>query len=383
MPDDVSNYLLIAGDFVETGGMDRANSAMARFLAARGGKVHLVTHRVTSGIANHSNIVVHHVRKPLRSYFLGGPLLDSTGRRIATRLGFRPAHTIVNGGNCVTPAVNWVHYVHCAYRSQNRTGPLRRAKTWVFYNNARRKERAALRTARAIIANSERTRAHLIEFLEIPSDRVHRVYYGIDPVQFAPRGRQHYAEQRARMGWSQERPVVAFIGALGDRRKGFDTLFEAWTNLCQYKMWDADLAVIGSGAELVEWKQRAAAKSLSRRVHFLGFRNDVPDVLTACDALIAPTRYEPFGIGVQEAICMGLPAFVSRIAGVSELYPESLHDLLLPDPSDVDDLVDRLRHWRSRTDEYRTACARFSDSLRRWTWDSMASQIAEIMERAA
>jgi len=378
-----SPYLLVSGDFVETGGMDRANLALARFLAGRGDDVHLVTHRVCTSMQNKAHIIVHRVKKPLRSYFLAAPLLDSTGRRYATGIPVPPARTLVNGGNCMAPAVNWVHYVHRAYESEVRGNPVRRAKTWAFERYARRTERLAWARATAIIANSERTRQHLMEYFGIPSERIHRVYYGIDPERFCPPEPGQRAAQRTKLGWSQASPVVAFVGALGDRRKGFDTVFAAWSRLCANKSWDANLAVIGSGAELAEWRRRAVAQRMGSRIHLLGFRGDVPEVLGACDALVAPTRYEAFGLGVQEALAMGLPAFVSASAGVSELYPASLRNLLLPDPDDVDDLVDRLRDWRSRSAEYRDRSTQFSASLRRWTWDSMSAQIAGIMEQVA
>src|SRR2546428_102724 len=78
------------------------------------------------------------------------------------------------------------------------------------------------------------------------------------------------------------------------------------------------------------WQGMAAAHELAGRVRFLGFRTDVPDLLRAADVLIAPSRYEPYGLTVHEALCCGLPALVSAAAGVAERYPAELSDLLIP-----------------------------------------------------
>jgi hypothetical protein len=43
--------------------------------------------------------------------------------------------------------------------------------------------------------------------------------------------------------------------------------------------WDADLVAIGVGAELPLWQRRAVEAGISSRIHFLGFRSDVPDLL--------------------------------------------------------------------------------------------------------
>ncbi len=67
----------------------------------------------------------------------------------------------------------------------------------------------------------------------------------------------------------------------------------------------------------------------------VGFTNRVSDILAAADVLVSPVRYESYGLNVQEAICCGVPAIVSRAAGVAERYPTELSDLLLPDPNDA------------------------------------------------
>ena len=120
---------------------------------------------------------------------------------------------------------------------------------------------------------------------------------------------------------------MLFIGALGDRRKGFDTLHKAWEMLTRRSATDPLLVVIGQGALLPEWQQRTRAAGLERSITYLGFRNDVPRLVRAADMLVAPTRYEAYGLGVHEALCCGLPAVVSADAGVAERYPAELADL--------------------------------------------------------
>ena len=58
-------------------------------------------------------------------------------------------------------------------------------------------------------------------------------------------------------------------------------------------------------------------------------------MLWGCDALVLPSRYEGYGRPVQEALCCGLPALVSRASGIAEQYPAELADLIIPDAEDV------------------------------------------------
>ena len=129
------------------------------------------------------------------------------------------------------------------------------------------------------------------------------------------------------------------------RARGSILCSKSWRRLAHDPGWDARLVVLGAGAALDVW--RRAAAPLNGAIEFLGFRRDVPQVLRGCDALVSPTRYEAYGLGVHEALCCGLPALVTRTAGVAERYPVELQDWLLPDPDDAADLADRLRRCAS------------------------------------
>lgn len=376
-------YLLITGDFVRTGGMDRANLALANYLAKLGNQVHLVAYRVAPELLV-PNVKFHRVPKVAHSYLLSSSLLNWVGRSQAKRIISAGGRVLVNGGNLTKNGnINWVHYVHAAYKADTQAGLLHQFKALVAHHIFLATERQALQSARVIIANSERTKQDLIERLSIPSEVIHTIYYGIDPHIFYPATPQERTKLRQQLGWSVEKLFVVFVGALGDRRKGFDTLFSAWQELCADSNWNADLVVIGVGAELPLWQRRAAEAGISHRIHFLGFRSDVPDLLRAADCLVAPTRYEAYGLGVHEALCCGLPSLVSATSGVAERYPPALSDLLLPDPENAADLVRRLRRWQEAAGKYCQMLNSFSEQLRAYSWDNMAQSILEKMEEMA
>jgi len=376
----VKPYLLVAGDFTKTGGMDGANYALASYLADCGREVHLAALRAEADLLSRPNVVVHRIRKPGGSYFLAEPLLDRAGRRCASGIAGRGGRVVVNGGNCQWSDINWVHYVHAAYEPEGKLKGLRRLKArasrWRFLYA----ERRVIQRARVVIANSERTRRDITTKLHLPESRVCRVYYGIDGERFGPITSEERARARAVLGLNPNSYYAVFIGALGDERKGFDTVFSAWKILCAERDWDINLVVVGRGAQLVRWRSRAADAGLEARIRFLGFRSDVANVLAACDVLVAPARYEAYGRGVQEALCRGLPAFVSRDSGVAEHYPASLQELLISDPGDAGDLCARLRRWRRSVDAYREAIDPLSRQLRARTWDRMAAEMIEFAE---
>ena len=374
-------WVLAAGDFTPLGGMDRANHALACRLAASGRDVHLVAHRVAAPLTAMRGVTVHDVPRPLGSHLLGAPLLSRAASSIASRLG-PGARLLANGGNTRWIAPTWVHYVHAAYVPQVAAGVRARTAAAIGRRLFLARERDALSRASAVICNSARTAADVRRHYGIAADRVRVVYYGSDPDAFGPITGDERAAARAALGLDPVRPTAVFVGALGDRRKGFDLLFEAWRRLCAAGGWDVDLAVAGRGAEADAWQRRAHAARLSDRLHFLHFRDDVPRVLAASDLLVHPARYEAYGLGVHEALTRGLPVIVTASSGVTERIPAALAPLVLPDPPSVDALVERLRAWQHASAEWRAVAGTAGAALRARTGDDMADDIVRIIEAA-
>jgi glycosyltransferase involved in cell wall biosynthesis len=373
------NVLIVTGDFVRTGGMDKANFYLADYLARRGVAVHLISHRVDPALLDYPNVTFHCARLPLKSYFLGGFFLSRLGTRVARDLG-KGAIAIVNGGNCPLPAVNWVHYVHAAADSRMPGPFLRRLKGVFSHRLFLHDEKVALGRARIIIANSKRTKEDLVTRLGILPDKIHIVYYGADAIHGQPPDAREKETLRDRLGFSREKILFTFIGGLSDRRKGFDLLFEAWQTLPPEMRATAELLVIGAGAEIPAWKARALEAGIGDSIRFLGFRRDVPDILRAADALVSPTRYDSFGLAVLEALCAGLPAIVSQHAGVAERYPASLRELLLSDPQNRAELVEKLMLVHKESARLVHTVQLSIENLIEYSWTEMGECIMSVIQ---
>jgi glycosyltransferase involved in cell wall biosynthesis len=381
-------WLLVAGDFTPLGGMDRANHALASYLADRNAEVHLVTHRAWPDLEAKPAVSLHRVWRPFGRHLLGGPLLAGVGRRTWRRLQAKRARAVVNGGNCSVAAVNWVHFLHAAYEPAAGHGVARTGLAGTTKQSVARRmdliaERQALGRASVVICNSRRTRTDVIENIGIPSDRVHVVYYGSDSARFSAATVADRTDARRMLGCRPDRPVVGFVGALGDRRKGFDVLFDAWRELCRDTRWDADLVVLGAGVEMPRWRARADAAGLTERMRFLGFRKDAAEIVAGFDVLVHPARYEAYGLSVHEAICRGVPALVSGSSGVAERYPGDLSDLLIENPESAGEVGERLRAWRAHLESWRDRLVPLSGALRARSWDAMAEDLTLLAEQAA
>jgi glycosyltransferase involved in cell wall biosynthesis len=380
VPRSDPSWLLVAGGFHNQGGMDKLNAALARYLIRTGNDVHLVGFRIDDAFRAAAD--VHRVRKTGSSFFLGRAALDRKGCAIAAAVKARHLDTrvVTNGIGCGWPDVNWVHFVNHAWPPRAVGAPRwLRIKTAIERVTTLRLERRILPRAQLIIANSELTRRDLGKYLDLPEDRIATIYPGLDP-GWTPAAPEQREAARAKLGLSGNLPTVAFVGGLGyDLRKGFDTLWTAWRELCRRDDWKAMLIVAGAGRALPRWQGAVARLNLNHRVKFLGFTADVLGLLAASDLLVSPVRYEPYGLNVHEAVACGVPAIVSAGAGIAERYPSSLRNTLLQNPEDPRELATRLLDWSRRPDQFRERFQQFGKVLRTHSADTMASQLVEVV----
>ena len=102
------------------------------------------------------------------------------------------------------------------------------------------------------------------------------------------------------------------------------------------------LAIAGRGEEEGRLRAQSAAAGIDSRVHILGFRDDIPDILAAGDIFAMPSLSEGLPLALVEAMSFGLPVVVARVGGVPEVVTDDVEALLVP-PSDAGALASALR----------------------------------------
>lgn len=378
-------WVLVSTWINQTAGQGRAVFALAEYLIQNDIPLHLVGSEIDPSFESNPTVTIHRSPTVRGADVLGNLLLRRHGRRIARNVCDRHprARVVVNGGNCGWADINWVHYLHHAWRP-NPVGAPRwyRAKEYAVGALYRRLERSTIRSARIVITNSDRTTTDVIERLNVAAKHVHTVYYGTDP-SWSPPDDEERELARKNLQLSGSRPTVVFVGGFGyDLRKGFDVLLKAWTILCRDAAWDADLLMAGSGRAAGVFQIDVDRAGLSERIRLLGFVQHVDKLLAAADLLVSPVRYEPFGLNVQEAVVRGVPAMVTEVAGVAERYPAALKDFVLSDADNVAELVTKLRKWRANILVARGRFEPFGEELRRRRWEDMAREfVAAAGER--
>jgi glycosyltransferase involved in cell wall biosynthesis len=187
-------------------------------------------------------------------------------------------------------------------------------------------------TATTIVANSRYTADSVLA--AAPRAHVEVVHNAVDLARFDP-SRIDRAAARARLGdalGDGARPLLGVVAQITPW-KGQQTAIEALALLRDQGV-EADLLLVGS-AKFVAASTRfanedyvarlralVASSSLEGRVHWLGEREDVPDILRALDVLLLPSWEEPFGRAVVEAMAMGVPVVATSVGGPPEIVDD-------------------------------------------------------------
>ena len=188
----------------------------------------------------------------------------------------------------------------------------------------------APRPGKRLIAVSARVRDELARWYGVPPAGVAVIHNGVEPADFAASALEPLrGPTRAALGLPEGAPAMLFIGDF--YRKGLGVAIRA---LAAMRTPEARLVVVGRG-EIEAFRAHAAAAGVAGRVVFVGFQPDVRPYFAAADALVFPTRYEPFGMVVTEAMAAGLPVATTRAAGASEVIVPGESGLVLEDPDDA------------------------------------------------
>lgn len=199
-----------------------------------------------------------------------------------------------------------VHTPHTlAFLFREMFGPAKRA---LFYSL----EKALARSTHAMVAVSP-SEARTFEGSKIVAhEKIRVVPNGIDPAPFF----DATPIDLATTGLDPARPTLAVVGLL-NVAKGQDIALQALSEVGTEK--DLQLVFAGHGEMEQELSQLANELGLSERVAFLGFRQDVPRVLAACDGLLLPSRWEGMPYIVLEAMASALPVVTTPVDGARDL----------------------------------------------------------------
>ena len=186
-------------------------------------------------------------------------------------------------------------------------------------------ERLLMAGTDRVIVSAAAVRDFYIRQVHADPRKVDVIYNAVDFTQAAstvPR-----AEMRAALGVPRDALIAGVIARLTDQ-KGHRFLFDALA--AAPGLAEVHLLVVGGGERGDDLRGHAAALGLTRRIHFLGPRRDLGNLLGAMDVFAMPSLWEGLPLSLVLAMAAGVPPVATAVAGIPEVVEDGRTGLLVP-----------------------------------------------------
>jgi glycosyltransferase involved in cell wall biosynthesis len=188
-------------------------------------------------------------------------------------------------------------------------------------------ERALGWASSRIVAVSDAARRFYETRTALPPAKLVTIHNGIDLRLFRERmaGR---AEARLALGLPAD-AIAAVTVAVLRPEKGIESMLRALPGLRREHP-RLTYLVVGEGPDRLRLEASAARVGVAEAVRFLGRREDVPFVLSACDLFVHPTLEDALPTSLMEAMAASLPIVASAVGGVPEMVEDGRNGRLVP-----------------------------------------------------
>ncbi len=290
--------IFILQDTLRSGGTERQSILLTKGLLANGLEAQLVTFRPGGALASTAaGLPGGALQQPDRGWDWYSPGLIGKLRR-------EQPDVVLAMGRMANCRLGWLNAGRAVKIATFRTG---KALPWLY--------RRALRTAGAVIANSEEAARTLQEAYRVPVGKISIIYNGLIFPGAAARPRR--LALRAELGAGPSTTVFLCVAMFRPEKRQAE-LVEILAGLPAGLDWQLWLA--GEGPARAAAEQRVRELGLTERVKFIGFRADPSELYAAADAAVHASESEALSNFLIEAQAHGLPVIASDAQGISECF---------------------------------------------------------------
>jgi len=233
---------------------------------------------------------------------------------------------------------------HSTYNRRRKYAFLRPFERYVYYTYGR------------LISISSQTQSNLMQWLKVSNTTKFIVIEnGISLDKF--KQATPYEKSKIASGLKESDKLVIMVARFTEQ-KDQSTVIKAMLDLPE----DIHLLLIGEGPLLEENRSLVSKLGLQNRVHFLGFRDDVPRLLKSSDVVVLSSHWEGFGLAALEGMAAVKPVVVSDVPGLREVvYGAGL--LFKPgDNKDLSIKMAQLFHDQCLYDEVSKRCMEMAEN---------------------
>ena len=180
-----------------------------------------------------------------------------------------------------------------------------------------------------IVTVSEAVREFAIAKIGITPDKLVTIYNGVDLSEFSRNpNREGIEEARRELGIAPSHVVVGTVGHL-EEEKGCEYLLQAAARVSTQDG-NVTFLLVGDGSQRAKLENLAEDLSISSNVIFMGYRNDIPRILSVMDIFVLPSLYEGLPNALLEAMAACRPVVATQVGGIPEVVADGETGILVP-----------------------------------------------------
>jgi len=237
-----------------------------------------------------------------------------------------------------------------------------------------RKFRYACQNADAIVAVSEQTKRDIVDFYNIPADRIVVVYQGYQPL-FNQRIADKTILAQAKQKYGIEKDFVLCVASFTERKNQL-RLIKAFEQL-QTK--DHQLVLVGGKSAYLEELKNYVQQNHMQSVSFLSGvpMDDLPALYQGCSLFVYPSVFEGFGIPIIEALSSGVPVVAATGSCLEEAGGEGA---LYANPLDVADIAQKMQKVLSNSTLQHRLIEAGVEHVKQFAAKPIAGQMVKLYE---
>jgi glycosyltransferase involved in cell wall biosynthesis len=207
-----------------------------------------------------------------------------------------------------------------------------------------------------IAALSDYVRQHFISHYGLTDQRIVTIANGVNTAHLV---NTSYADLFRRQILSslspgiQDKAVLFLFAANNFRLKGLRELILAWAGTIKNDLSVPAVLVIAGSDKPALYQKLARVKGMDSHIVFCGPQKDAFSALSACDAAILPSWYDPCSRFILEALALAKPVVTTQFNGACEQYQANRHGFVLDNPASIEAMSNAIRalcHSQTRID---------------------------------
>ena len=213
-----------------------------------------------------------------------------------------------------------------------------------------------------VVTVSDAINRKAVKERNLHASKVKTIHYGVDLEKFKPE-KDKYTRLRKEFQFQDDELLLGVVARL-THQKGHKYLVEAAPKIIA-RFPNVKFVFVGDGPLRENLETRISELNIESHFEFMGFRNDVADILNIFDVFVLPSLYEGLPNVVLEAMASGRPIVATAVDGTPEALDDGVAGILVPPEnpdalateiikllSDPKKMIDMGHQVRKRSEEY-------------------------------